>query len=79
MLVGTRHVARGKHFKSFHESGTVGMWHGRSAYASGIRPRRNALMDMLASWRLRHRIHIHHGVPLSSPSRAVWWRYKPHI
>jgi len=36
-------------------------------------------MDMLACWRLRHRIHIHYRVPLSSPSRAVWRRYKPHI
>lgn len=36
-------------------------------------------MDMLACWRLRHRIHIHHRVPLSSPPRAVWRRNKPHI
>ena len=36
-------------------------------------------MDMLACRRLRNRIYIHHRVSPSSPSRAVWRRYKPHI
>ena len=36
-------------------------------------------MDMLACRRLRNRIYFHHRVSLSSPSRAVWRRYKPHI
>lgn len=36
-------------------------------------------MDMLACRRLGNRIYIHHRVSLSSPSRAVWRRYKPHI
>lgn len=79
MLVGTRHVARRKHFKTFHQLGAVCMRRRRSAYASGIRPRWNALVDVLAGRCLRDGIHIHHRKSLSTPSRTVRWRYKPHI
>lgn len=75
MLVGTRHIARRKHFKTFHQLGAVGMRYGRSACASGIRPRWNALADVLACRRFGNGIHIHRRVSLSSPSRTVVRRY----